>query len=239
MAALLGLWEVAGRSGGLLLAPFSATVGALWELTTNGELPQAFLLSNTALVLGLAVTLPLGLVVGVALGRFRTLDRWLGIFLDIAIVTPQIALVPVIVVALGIDLTARVTMVVFFAVPFLIVNLRTGVRGVDARFIEMARSFGASELQLWRRILLPGMLPALAAGLRVAVSRAVVGMILVELTLVSVGLGSLIQTNRALFIPAKVFAVTAVIIIEGLGLLRITREIERRVAARGLYGAGA
>ena len=185
------------------------------------------------------MTLPLGLVVGLALGRFRALDRWLGIFLDIAIVTPQIALVPVIVVALGIDLTARVTMVVFFAVPFLIVNLRTGVRGVDARFIEMARSFGASELQLWMRILLPGMLPALAAGLRVAASRAVVGMILVELTLVSVGLGSLIQTNRALFIPAKVFAVTAVIIIEGLALLRLTREIERRVAARGLYGAGA
>lgn len=235
----MAFWEVAGRSGGLLLAPFSATVGALWELTQSGELPQAFVLSNTALVLGLAVTLPLGIVVGLALGRSRALDRWLGVFLDIALVTPTIALVPVIVVALGIDLTARVTMVVFFAVPFLVVNLRSGVRGVDPAYVEMARSFGATELQLWRRVIVPGMLPAFAAGLRIAVSRAVVGMVIVELTLVSVGLGSLIQNNRALFIPAKVFAVTAVIIAEGLALLRLTREIERRVSPRGLHGSSA
>lgn len=197
------------------------------------------MLSNQSLVIGFALTVPVGIIGGLALGRFPALDRWLGVFLDIALVTPQVALVPIIVVALGIDLAARATVVFLFAVPFLVVNVRAGTRSVDPRYVEMARSFGASELQLWRRVIVPGMLPAVAAGLRIAISRSVVGMVIVELTLVSVGMGALIQNSRALFRPAEVFAVTGVLVAEGLILISLARWAERRVAPRGLHGTGS
>jgi ABC-type nitrate/sulfonate/bicarbonate transport system permease component len=140
---------------------------------------------------------------------------------------------PIVIVALGLNLTARVAIVLLFALPGLVLNVRTGVRGVDPRLVEMARSFGAKEWQVWWKVTLPAALPALMAGLRFAASRAVVGMVIVELTLISVGIGLVIQNGRGQFAPDVVFAGTLVVAAEGLIIVGLARRLEQLVGPRG------
>ena len=231
---LLLIWEYAGRTGERLLIPsFSATMAALWRLAVSGELGSALLESNQSLVFGFLATVLLGVPFGLLLGRFSTLDHILGLYLDISLVVPMVALMPIVIVALGLNLTARVVIVILFALPGLVLNVRTGVRGVDPRLVEMARSFGAGELEVWWRITLPAALPALMAGLRFAASRAVVGMVIVELTLIAVGIGLVIQTGRGQFAPDVVFAGTLVVAAEGLLIVGLARRLEQLVAPRG------
>ncbi|MCC7367715.1 MAG: ABC transporter permease [Chloroflexi bacterium] len=230
-ALALLAWEIAGWTGErLLIPPFSATVAALWKMTLSGELLTALATSNQSLVIGFAITVLLGIPAGLVLGRFPLLDRASSLYLDISLVLPMVALMPVVIAALGITLTARVVIVVLFAVPGLIVNVRTGMRGVDPRLVEMARAFGAREWEIWLKVTLPAALPALMAGLRYAASRAVVGMIIVELTLISVGVGLIIQAGRGSFQPEIVFAATIVIAAEGMLIVSLARRFERVIA---------
>jgi ABC-type nitrate/sulfonate/bicarbonate transport system permease component len=234
VALLLLFWEYAGRTGERLLIPsFTATLGALWRLIVSGELVRALMVSNQSLVIGFIATVLIGVPLGSLLGRFATLDRIFGLYLDISLVVPMVALMPIVIVALGIDLAARVVIVILFALPGLIINTRTGVRGVDSRLIEMARSFGAKEWQIWWKVTLPAALPALMAGLRFAASRAVVGMIIVELTLIAVGIGLVIQDARGRFSADIVFAATLVVALEGMLIVSLARRLEGLVAPRG------
>ena len=229
---LLG-WEYAGHTAEKLLIPsFTGTAAAIWRLTISGELPQALLISNQSLAIGFLLTLAIGIPLGLLLGRFALLDRALSVYLDIAMVVPMVALMPIVIVALGIGLTTRVVIVVLFALPGLVINVRTGVRGVDPRLIEMARAFGAREWETWLKVTLPAALPALAAGLRFAASRAVVGMVIVELTLITVGIGAIIQAGRGSFSPDVVFAGTAVIALEGMALVGLATWLQKLVAPR-------
>jgi ABC-type nitrate/sulfonate/bicarbonate transport system permease component len=230
---LLLLWEYAGRTGERLLIPsFTDTVGALARLTVSGELPLALVVSNQSLVLGFVATLLIGIPLGLLLGRFPLVDRLMSVYLDISLVVPMVALMPIAIVALGIGLLARVVIVVLFALPGLVINVRTGVRGVDPRLPEMARAFGAREWDVWWKVVLPAALPALMAGLRFAASRAVVGMIIVELTLIAVGVGSIIQMGRGQFAADIVFATTLVVAVEGMLIVSFAERLEHVVTPR-------
>jgi ABC-type nitrate/sulfonate/bicarbonate transport system permease component len=140
------------------------------------------------------------------------------------------ALIPVVILALGLKLLARAVVVVLFAVAVVAVNTRTGVRTLQSSWLEMARSFGASERQLWWTIVLPGALPAIMTGLRLGLGRAFTGMIAVELLLVAVGIGRLILEFQGLFESGAVYAVILFLVVEAVVLLRLLRSFERRLA---------
>jgi NitT/TauT family transport system permease protein len=140
------------------------------------------------------------------------------------------ALVPLVIMSTGIGLVSRVLLVVVFSIPIIIVNTRTGVRQVDPGLIEMSTSYGASEGQVWRKILLPGSLPAIMAGIRLGLGRAVTGMVVVELLMVSVGIGGLILNFRGTLEPDLLYAVVVLVILEALLLVSAVRFLERKVA---------
>jgi NitT/TauT family transport system permease protein len=117
-----------------------------------------------------------------------------------------------------------------FSVPVILVNTRAGVRQVEANLIEMATSYGASERQIWRKVLLPGSLPAVMTGVRLGLGRAVTGMVVVELLFVAVGIGNLITGYRGSFDPHLLYGVVILVVIEALILISIVRLIERRIA---------
>src|SRR5690606_21181612 len=114
-----------------------------------------------------------------------------------------------------------------------------GARNVSPSLVEMARAFGTRRWAMWTKVLIPGMLPALGAALRLSLSRGVVGMVLVELTLISVGLGGIVLDARALFQADTVFAGTIVILLQGLLLIRFGRWLEKKLAPAGLYGGAS
>ncbi|GAA2096452.1 ABC transporter permease [Streptomyces albiaxialis] len=223
-------WELYARArGGLLLPGFGETVRATVTLLGEAELWRALYVSNQALVLGFGIALGVGVPAGILLGRFRTLERYTDVHLNILLVTPMAAIIPLLVMWAGVGLTSRVALVALFSVVMVIVNSRAGVRQVDPSLIEMARSFGASERRVWTRILLPGALPAVMTGVRLGLGRAVTGMVLVELLMVSDGLGGLILTYRGLLKAPPLYGTIAIVLAEALLLISLARWAEHRL----------
>jgi ABC-type nitrate/sulfonate/bicarbonate transport system permease component len=166
------------------------------------------------------------------MGRHRVADRALSYWLDVTMVIPMVAIVPVVIVALGLSTTARVAVVVLFALPVVAMNSRAAVRVIDQQVVEMGKSFDATSRQLWTSVIIPAALPQIFAGLRIGIGRAISGMIVIELLLVPAGLGELILNAKAAFDTANLYAVTLVVVAEGVLLTQLGHALERRITMR-------
>lgn len=230
--AAVSLWELfLSHSKNFLLPTFSHTAIALFNLVfQEPRFWEALYISNQALLLGYAASVAIGIPAGLLAGRVRSMDRILNPYVGVLLVMPVAPLIPIVIIALGLGLAARVFIVVLFAVVFITINTRAGVRGVEPALIEMAQSFGASEAQIWRRIIVPGALPAIFAGLRIGLGRAITGMVMVELLLVATGLGRLLLEFSGRMQSDLVFATVLAVIIEALVLLSTMQAVEKRVA---------
>ncbi|MBM4296350.1 MAG: ABC transporter permease [Deltaproteobacteria bacterium] len=231
-ALAVGAWELfLGTSQNFLLPSFVEILGAFFHLlTTEARFWDALYISNQALLLGYAVSLLIGIPLGLLAGRLRWSDRIFNPYVGVVLAMPIAPLIPIVIIALGLGLAARVFIVVSFAFVFIMVNTRAGVRAVDAALIEMAKSFGAKEGQIWRRIVIPGALPAIFAGMRIGLGRAITGMVMVELLLVATGLGRLLLEYSGRMQSDLVFATIAAVVVEALALLTAMQKVERRVA---------
>jgi NitT/TauT family transport system permease protein len=228
-AVLAVVWEIVGRrSDSLLLPSATETMMALGRLVTRREVWEALWLSNQALAVGFPTALAAGVAAGLALARWPAVDRWLAVYLDILLVVPKSAVMPLVVIALGFGLGARALVVFTFAFPIIVVTVRAGVWEVDRRLLAMARAFCASEVQIWRRVLVPGALPAVMTAVRLGLARSVAGMVSVELLLVAVGVGQLIMAFRADFDAASLYAAILLVVTEAVLLIRLAGALERR-----------
>jgi NitT/TauT family transport system permease protein len=142
------------------------------------------------------------------------------------LVTPMSALIPVVIITFGLDLLARALVVLSFAFVVIVINTRAGFRMLNPSWLEMVHSFGATELQIWRSVILPGALPAIMTGLRLGLARAFTGMVAVELLLVAVGVGRLVLDFQAAFEAGAVYATVLVLVAESVILLRVLRWLE-------------
>lgn len=229
--AVLVLWELGGRALHSLLFPTpSQTFAALAELVVQPSFWGSFGLSNQALLFGFGSAVIVGILLGLWMGRWQTIEKIVNPYLNILIATPMSALIPIIILAAGFGLFARSLVVFIFCVVVIVVNTRTGLRTLDPVWIEMARTLGASEFQIWRKILIPGALPAIVTGLRLGLGRALTGMVAVELTMVAVGIGRLILDFQGMFEAGHVYATVLIVIVEAVLLLRGLRWLEQRVA---------
>jgi NitT/TauT family transport system permease protein len=215
-----------------MLPTASATLAALARVARSGELWQALWTSNQALTLGYLLAALVGVPLGLLLGRAPRLGPFADVFLDILLFTPMPAVIPLLVMATGLDLQTRLLVVFLFAVAIIAVHAAAGARGVDPELVEMARALGARRVQLCRRVLLPGALPAVLAGLRLGLARAISGMVAVELLLVAVGVGRLIERFQGDFDAPAVYAIVLVVVAEAVLLTAAIRRIERRLALR-------
>jgi len=224
-------WEWAARRMDSLLVPgFFATLKALLGLVASPVLWNALWVSNQAMLLGFALSAIIGVPLGLLMGRWRPAEKFVDPYLNILLVTPMAALIPIIIMATGLGMVSRVLIVFTFAVVVIIVNTLAGLRTLDPAWVEMARSFGATEAQMWRKILLRGALPAILTGLRLGLARSISGMLLVELVLLALGIGRLILDFQGTFESAKLYATILVIIAEAVLLMQAFKWLERRAA---------
>lgn len=231
LAIFAAFWETYARVADLLLVPtFTGTMVGIVELIVDPKVWGAFLISNQSLVIGFALAVLLGIPLGLAAARFRRAEGFVDPYINILLVTPVAALIPILLMSLGISLASRVFLVVVFSIPVIIVNARAGVRQVDPALIEMATSYGAREREIWRKILLPGALPAIMTGVRLGLGRGVTGMVIIELLMVAVGIGGLILNFQGRFQAALLYALIVLVVIEALVLVSAVRAIERRLA---------
>lgn len=234
LALLVIAWQsYASRAGNFLMPRPMRFVQAIPDVLTSGAAWSAIGTSDISLVIGYGLAVVVGIPVGLAMSRSRLLDRVLGPYLDIAIVVPMAVLMPVVLMALGLTRRAQVAVIVLFAVPFIVVATRDGARTLRREWTEMARVFGANEVQLWRRVLLPGSVGAIVAGLRLGFAQALTGLVTVELTLIALGIGKQIIVFRSHFQSAQLFAFVALLMVQSVLFLGVLRLLERRVSRGG------
>jgi NitT/TauT family transport system permease protein len=229
LGAFLLVWETLGRSMNSLLLPTAGeTAAALFRLVETSELWQAMWRSNQAMLAGYLAALAIGVPLGLAAGRWRRVEQPLDLYLNFLLVTPISAMIPIFIMALGLGLGARSTVVLVFSLAVVAVNTRAGLKSIDPSVVEMARAFCASEMQMWAKVLLPGALAGVMAGARLGLARAISGMVAVELLLVSVGFGRLLLRYQADFEAGSVYAVILVVVTEAVVLSAGLRRLEKR-----------
>ena len=191
------------------------------------------------MLLGFALAAVVGVLAGLVMGRWRLAEQYLDPYLSILIAVPKAALIPIVIMAVGLGLPSRVLITFAFAVVVITVNVRAGLRLLEPSWIEMARSFSASERQLWSKVYLPGALPAVLTGLRLGAARAITGMVTVELLLVAVGIGGLILDFQGTFDSAGLYATILVVIAEAVLVLQVLRVLEQRLVPWAMPGAAS
>jgi ABC-type nitrate/sulfonate/bicarbonate transport system permease component len=229
--AILGIvWEFFARwIGGLLVPTTLEVIDSLGTLIASSEVWDAFLVSNQALVIGFVAAVVTGVPAGFLMGRFPVAAAIFSPYNKILLVAPLAGFIPVLMLTVGTGLLSRVIIVWSFALPMVLINAQTGVRQVPGEAIEMVRVFGAREMGVWRRVLLPGAMPAVMAGLRVALGRAVTGMVIVELLMVSVGVGGLILKFQSFFQAGNLYGVVVLVVLEAIVLIWIFDRLQEKL----------
>lgn len=231
LTIVLGLWEFFGASAdpALFTTP-SAIARAAVTMIGSGELWTYLWPSLIVLFLGLTTAAVAGVAVGLLLARFRVLDVALGVYITFLYSTPSVALVPLIVLWAGFETTAKVIILFLFAFFPMAINTYQGVKNVDPRLIEVGRAFRCSERQLWTNIILPGALPFIVTGLRLAVGRGLIGMVLADLYTAISGIGYLIVRTASTYQVDKMFVPIVTLGVLGVTLTALLRLLELKVA---------
>ncbi|HXM56572.1 MAG TPA: ABC transporter permease [Candidatus Dormibacteraeota bacterium] len=236
--AILGGWEWYGRRTNPILFTYpSAIAQAGVQLARTGVLGKALGQSLSALGLGLLISIVAGVALGLAMGRSRAVEALLEVPIDALYATPMVALVPVMVLWVGFGFAAKVAVVFLFAVFAIILNTARGVKEVDPELVEVARSYLAREVGLWKDVVLPSALPYVVTGVRLAVGRALVGVVIAEFYTSISGLGYLIVTYANTFQTARVFVPVVILMALGVVLTWVLQLLEARLAPwRALEG---
>lgn len=231
LVSVLVLWQIFGaKIDPTLFTTPTKIVYAAIEMIGSGELWAYLEPSLVVLVIGLLLASVIGVAVGLILARFWVLDVAFGVYITFLYSLPSVALVPLIVLWAGFDTSAKVIILFLFAFFPMVINTYQGVKNVDSKLIEVGRSFRCSEAQLWRNIVLPGALPFIVTGLRLAVGRGLIGMVLADLYTAISGIGYLIVRSASNYEVDKMFVPIVTLGLLGVTLTAGVRFMEVRVA---------
>jgi NitT/TauT family transport system permease protein len=231
VALILIVWQLVGPFISPIFFSYPSKIAvAFYELTVSGDLPYYLAQSLEVMFYGLTIAILVGIPLAVLMARVRWLDWALDLPINAFYATPLVALVPLLVLWFGIYLKAKIIVVFLFAVFPILINTYQGVRECDKNMIEVARSFRSSEWRMWQDVLLPFAVPYIAAGVRLAIGRGLVGMIIAEFYTTISGLGFMITRYANVFEMDKTFVPVIVLMILGVSLTAALKWVERRVA---------
>jgi NitT/TauT family transport system permease protein len=228
--SLAVLWEVAGRTLDSVLIPPLSQIGlAWWKLLTSGKLLSNLSLSLLTLAAGFFLAVVSGVAIGVLMGRFRAVEHFLDLYVNSLMSAPTTAFVPVLIVWFGLGIESRIAVVFLFSVFVIIINTMTGVKQVDRVLVEMGQSFGAKEKEIFFKIVLPAAMPAIMAGIRLGMGRAVKGMVTAEMLLTLTGIGALIMQYGSAFATDSLFAVILTILALAMITMQLVHWLDKRL----------
>jgi len=224
-------WEIAGfYTPRIFLTPFHRTVIAFFQLIGNGSLLLATSRSLEVLLAGLLLSVVIGVPVGLLMGRFRRVDWALSPYVNGLYATPTVALLPIISLWLGLYVAPKIAIVVLLAVFPIIKNTYAGVMTISQDLIEPAVSMGASELQISHKVIAPAIVPFAIAGLRLAIGRGIVGLVVGEFFTSQTGLGGVLVRYASAFNTAEMFVPIIVLAAIGYGLTTFVIKLQVWVA---------
>jgi ABC-type nitrate/sulfonate/bicarbonate transport system permease component len=212
------LWFATAGSTDFYFPPLSQMLSALWQGLTEGSLKSDLAFSLRNIIIGLAIAIAVGVGVGLVIGEHKHLQQATAPLLDFARATPTVAFVPVIILTLGIGAAPKVFLIFLGSVWPILLNTISGVRGINPAVRETARSYRIPWHLRLLKVVLPGALPQIFAGIRIALSVAVVLMVVSEIYGSPIGLGNFILQSGSSFQVTDTWAGTILIGILGYGL---------------------
>src|SRR5476651_369940 len=231
VSCLLILWEIFGRRVNPVFGSYPSAIAlAFWELARSGELWKALFESLQPFFAGYLLAIVLGVPIGLLIGRFRTAEAALGIYVTAGYAMPLVALVPLLILWLGLGFKVKVAVVFLMSLFPICINTWLGVTAVPKTLIEVGKSFVASDVVILRRIILPATLPYIMAGIRLAVGRAVVAMVIAEFFTTISGLGAVIINSANNFDTTAMFVPIIILMLMAVGLNTLIGWVEHRVA---------
>lgn len=233
LLALGAVWEFAGQflvPNQLILVPPSAIVGRLGELIVSGELIRHGTVSLIEFSAGFGLAVAIGLAIGVSSGVSERVKRYIDAPVNALYATPVLALSPLFILWLGIDLASKIAVVFLVSVFPIIINVQAGIRETPRMFMEAVKAFGGSNTQVIMKARIPYALPFFMAGVRVSVARAIAGMFVAELFAARAGIGFLIFQAMSVFDTPTVYA--GVVVLAGFGVIVVALAgvLERKLA---------
>lgn len=223
-------WELVGRAELLLLIPpLTDVIHAAFTIFPTNKFQHAVAITLEAFAWGMALAVVVGIPLGTLMGRFKLVDEVLGLWVNVFVSAPLTAVVPVLMAILGFGQTTVITTVFMFAVWVIVLDTRAGIKGVNKSLIEMARSFGASRFEIYRKILLLAALPEILAGIRLGLIRGVKGVVIGQLLIAIIGLGELFELYSRNFLFAEFWALIITVFIFAFAVAEAVGFIEKRV----------
>jgi NitT/TauT family transport system permease protein len=227
------IWEFAGRtflSNPLFFAPLSAVLAKMLTLWQAGTLQHDILTSAQEFAIGFVLASIAGIAIGVVMASSKAICDLIDPWVSMLYATPFVALAPLLTLWLGIGLASHIA-VVFIVVIFpVLINTHAGLANSDRDLIEVAKSYGANQTQIFLKIRFPGALPFIVAGLRQGIARGLTGVVVAELFGSRAGLGYLILISGQQFDPAGLFVGILLFALVGVGAVEAVRVLERRMA---------
>jgi NitT/TauT family transport system permease protein len=217
-----------GGIGAVFAALFAGNIAGAWQAIAKGSIWKDIWISSQELAAGYGLSLLIGIPFGLALGWFRRLNYIFEPFISALYATPSVALLPLYIIWFGIGINSKIAVIFMSAIFYSLMYARVGVATVDANILKAARSFGASDFQLLRTVVLPSSVPFIFTGARLGLGRGLVGVVVGELYAATAGVGYLITVAGATFQTDKVFVGVLIITIAGVGLNAILLRIEER-----------
>jgi ABC-type nitrate/sulfonate/bicarbonate transport system permease component len=236
IVVLLLVWEILPRvvpmSAGtkLFFTTPSQVVGTLWRLFATGAIWTPLGVSAAGFALGLGLAVVIGLPLGVLIGRSRTLNAMFDPFITAFNATPRLVFLPLVMLWFGLGLWSKVLIVFIGAVFPILINTYEGVRNADKVLINVVRSFGAKEWDVARLVVVPNSMPYIIVGLRLAVGRAVLGVVVAEFFGSEAGLGVMMVQAAGRYQVDIVFSGLIVFALLSLVMTGLVQILERRLS---------
>ncbi|GHU52095.1 ABC transporter permease [Spirochaetia bacterium] len=226
----IALWELAPKLGlvrAAYLSPPSAVLQALYRMGLRGDLSKHFLVSLQRALVGLGVSSVVGVVLGLFIGYFRRIERYLNLLFQSFRQMSAFALFPVFILFFGLGELSK-TIIIFWASLWpVLLNTCGGVKNVDKILVRSAVSMGASKLFIFLKIILPAAAPEIFTGIRLGGSYCVMAVVAAEMIGATSGLGYLVIYSEQTFNTPEMYGGIVMLAVLGLGLNYVLHLIER------------
>jgi len=232
---IVGWWLIAKVAGGNFVPTPPQTLAAAIQIGSDGSLAHATLDTTIVFLSGYIIAAVVAIPCGLIMGGVRVIGAAFEPYVDALSAMPRVSFIPLIIVFVGLGYQAKIVIVFLGAAMPILINTYAGVLNCDGELVEMARSVGASDMQIFRKIMLPGALPYITAGLRVGASLALINTVVAELYTAVKGLGGLLSVYGNSFRMAPYFVVVFVLGALGVVVMQSLKLVERN-ADRWRYG---
>lgn len=227
----LAVWELFGRNINPIFASHpSAIFAAGVKMMADGELFEALWQSMQPLALGYALAAAIGIPLGLLIGRYRWAEAGLGIYMTAGYATPLVALIPLFILWFGLGFAVKIAIVFVLSLFPIAINTWAGAKAVPRTLIELGRTYVGSDVQIMTKIIVPATLPYIMVGLKLAVGRAIIAIVVAEFFTLLTGLGGIILKAGDSFDTARMFVPVVVLMALGITLTWLVGWLEHKVA---------